>query len=135
VDLSPCFREDHEGGLHAAPGRRETGQRDPFRARLDQIIDPNHSLGRLAAAIDWGFLEARFGAVYEDGPRRPPFPTRENALAGLDVELCDDMALLRRLRIVEGRVRRIKIRAGILPVAIQEKVKEPSVEVRHWPEP
>ena len=67
--MIPCFREDHAGGLRPRE-RRETGQRGLFRARLDQIIDPNHSLVRLAAAIDWGFLEARLGAVYEDGPGR-----------------------------------------------------------------
>jgi IS5 family transposase len=63
--------------------RRETGQRDLFRARLDQIVDPNHALVNLAAAIDWRFLEERFGAVYEDGPGRPPLPTR--LMAGLAI--------------------------------------------------
>ena len=52
--------------------RRETGQTDLFRARLDQIVDPSHALVKLARAIDWRFLEERFGAVYEDGPGRPP---------------------------------------------------------------
>ena len=51
--------------------RRETGQTDLFRARLEQIINPAHPLVRLARAIDWRFLEERFGAVYEDGPGRP----------------------------------------------------------------
>jgi hypothetical protein len=36
--------------------RRETGQRDMFRSRLDQIIDMGHPLVRLAGKIDWGFL-------------------------------------------------------------------------------
>ena len=40
--------------------RRETGQSDLFRARLDQIVDREHALARLARAIDWGFLEERF---------------------------------------------------------------------------
>jgi transposase, IS5 family len=61
--------------------RRETGQTDLFRARLDQIVDPNHPLVKLARAIDWRFLEARFGAVYDDDPGRPPLPTR--LMAGL----------------------------------------------------
>jgi transposase, IS5 family len=63
--------------------RRETGQTDLFRARLEQIINPAHPLVRLARAIDWRFLEERFGAVYEDGPGRPPLPTR--LMAGLAI--------------------------------------------------
>jgi hypothetical protein len=52
--------------------RRESGQRDLFRARLDQIVDLKHPLAKLADVIDWGFLEKTFGAVYADGPGRPP---------------------------------------------------------------
>jgi IS5 family transposase len=63
--------------------RRETGQTDLFRARLDQIIDPTHALVKLAAAIDWRFLEERFGAAYDDDPGRPPLPTR--LMAGLAI--------------------------------------------------
>lgn len=46
--------------------RRETGQGDMFRSRLDQIISMGHPLVVLAGKVDWGFLEERFGAVYED---------------------------------------------------------------------
>jgi transposase, IS5 family len=63
--------------------RGETGQTDLFRARLDEIVDVNHALARLARAIDWGFLEERFGAVYTDVPGRPPLPTR--LMAGLAI--------------------------------------------------
>ena len=63
--------------------RGETGEQDLFRSRLEQIIDLNHALVKLARAIDWGFLEQRFGAVYEDGPGRPPLPTR--LMAGLAI--------------------------------------------------
>ena len=55
--------------------RRETGQTDLFKARLDQIVDPQHPLVKLAAVIDWRFLESRFGEVYDDDPGRPPLPT------------------------------------------------------------
>lgn len=75
----------------------ETGRFDFFRARLDQIIDLDHPLARLARTTDWGFLEATFGVVYEDGPGHPPLPTR--LMAGLmilkhmhdlsDEALCD----------------------------------------------
>jgi transposase, IS5 family len=63
--------------------RRETGEQDLFRARLDQIIDMNHELAKLALAIDWRFLEARFGEAYSDGPGMPPLPTR--LMAGLAI--------------------------------------------------
>jgi IS5 family transposase len=63
--------------------RRETGQTDLLRSRLDAIIDMNHALVKLARTIDWSFLEQRFGAVYEDKPGRPPLPTR--LMAGLAI--------------------------------------------------
>jgi len=63
--------------------RRETGQNDLFKARLDQIVDIDHPLAKLARAIDWGFLETRFGAVYSDKPGHPPLPTR--LMAGLAI--------------------------------------------------
>ena len=63
--------------------RHESGQTDLFRARLDQIVDPDHALVRLARTIDWAFLEARFGEVYDDDPGRPPLPTR--LMAGLSI--------------------------------------------------
>src|SRR5215471_14514952 len=63
--------------------RRDGGQKDLFRARLDQIIDMNHPLAKLAAAIDWGFLERSFGAMYTDRPGHPPLPTR--LMAGIAI--------------------------------------------------
>src|SRR5215212_6229995 len=63
--------------------RRETGQTDLFRARLDQIVDLNHPLVTLSGAIDWTFLEMHFGVVYDDDPGRPPLPTR--LMAGLSI--------------------------------------------------
>jgi IS5 family transposase len=51
------------------PGeRRDSGQNDLFRARLDQIVDRDHALAKLGRAIDWRFLEERFGAVYTTRP-------------------------------------------------------------------
>jgi IS5 family transposase len=41
--------------------RRETGEQDLFRSRLDQIIDMKHPLAALARTVDWGVLEGRFG--------------------------------------------------------------------------
>src|SRR5579863_5502021 len=63
--------------------RRDSGEQDLFRSRLDQIIDMNHPLAKLARTIDWRFLEDKFGAVYTDEPGRPPLPTR--LMAGLAI--------------------------------------------------
>ena len=62
--------------------RRDSGQNDLFKARLDQIADMNRPLMKLARAIDWDFLEKSFGAVYSDGPGQP-LPTR--LMAGLAI--------------------------------------------------
>jgi transposase, IS5 family len=63
--------------------RRESGEQDLFRSRLDQIIDTEHALVKLARTIDWGFLEGKLGAVYSDGAGQPPLPTR--LMAGLAI--------------------------------------------------
>src|SRR5918997_5768569 len=63
--------------------RRDTGQTDLFRARLDQIVDPTHALVKLAAATDWRFPRGRVGGGYHDDPGRPPLPTR--LMAGLAI--------------------------------------------------
>ncbi|MGY4501544.1 IS5 family transposase [Bradyrhizobium sp. GM24.11] len=63
--------------------RRESGEQDLFRSRLDQIIDTEHALVKLVRTIDWRFLEERFGEVYTDSPGQPPLPTR--LMAGLAI--------------------------------------------------
>src|SRR5580700_3157081 len=63
--------------------RRDSGQSDLFRARLDQIVDLDHPLAKLGRAIDRRFLEGRFGAVYSDKVGHPPLPTR--LMAGLSI--------------------------------------------------
>src|SRR5215207_4686550 len=63
--------------------RRETGEQDLFRSRLDQIINLNHELVKLAKTVSWPALEARCGEVYRDGPGMPPLPTR--LMAGLAI--------------------------------------------------
>ena len=63
--------------------RRDTGQTDLLRSRLDAIIDMGHPLVKLARTIDWSFLEQRSGTVYEDKAGRPPLPTR--LMAGLAI--------------------------------------------------
>src|SRR5277367_611050 len=63
--------------------RRDSGQNDLFRARHDQIVDTDHPLAKLGRAIDWRFLEDRYGAVYSDKAGHPPLPTR--LMAGLSI--------------------------------------------------
>jgi transposase, IS5 family len=78
--------------------KRETGEQDLCRSRLDQIINMKHELVRLAQAIDWPVLEKRFAAVYSDGPGMPPLPTR--LMAGLAIlkhtfDLSDEVLCVR----------------------------------------
>ena len=48
--------------------RRETGEMDLFRSRLDQIINMDHELVRLAKTVSWEAIEAWCSEVYSDGP-------------------------------------------------------------------
>lgn len=63
--------------------RRDSGQHDLRRARLDQIVDLADPQAKLASGIDCGFLEERLGAVYTDKPGRRSLPTR--LMAGLAI--------------------------------------------------
>ena len=63
--------------------RRDSGQGDLLRSRLDQIIDMRHPLVALAHKVDWAFIENTFGEAYKDGPGQPPLPTR--LMAGLTI--------------------------------------------------
>jgi transposase, IS5 family len=62
--------------------RRDTGQTDLFKSRLDQLLDMSHPLVKLAKLIDWSRFEVHFNTVYkEEG--HPPLPTR--LMAGLHI--------------------------------------------------
>jgi hypothetical protein len=41
-----------------------------FRSRLDQIINLKHALINPSRAIDWRFLDERFGSVCAEGSRQ-----------------------------------------------------------------
>ena len=56
------------------PRRQSVG--DLFRARLEQILDHDHELYRLAGAIRWGAFDEAFGALYVENKGRPGLPTR-----------------------------------------------------------
>lgn len=73
-----------QGRLEMRPReKRDAGQSDMFRSRLDQIIDPSHRLVRLGRLIDWGFVDRRCGEAYSDVAGQPPLPTR--LMAGLAI--------------------------------------------------
>jgi IS5 family transposase len=60
---------------------RDNRPKDLLRPALEDIIDLDHPLVRLARAIDWPFLDGRFASVCTSGPGQPPLPTR--LVAGL----------------------------------------------------
>jgi hypothetical protein len=60
---SVAFGSRRRGDSRRPKERRDSGQTDLLRARLDQIVDMGHPLAKLARAIDWRFLEERFGAA------------------------------------------------------------------------
>jgi transposase, IS5 family len=72
-----------EGDSMRPKERRDSGRAQLLRSRLDQIAEMGHPLVKLAGAIDWRFLEERFGAAYSDKPGHPPLPTR--LMAGLSI--------------------------------------------------
>ena len=65
------------------PKHTETGQTDMFQARLDQFLNLDHELVKLARLIDWRFIEDQCGTAYSDAPGHPPLPTR--LMAGLAI--------------------------------------------------
>ena len=60
---------------------RDERHKDLFQPSLDEIIDLEHPLVRLADEIDWGFIDGRFSSVCRSGAGQPPLPTR--LVAGL----------------------------------------------------
>ncbi len=60
---------------------RDDRQKDLLRRALDQMINLEHPLVRLAREIDWDFLAGSFTAVCRGGPGQPPLPSR--LVAGL----------------------------------------------------
>ena len=67
---------------------KATGEHDLFRSRLDQILNMQHQLVKLAGTVNWKHLETVCGEVYSDAPKsdvsaksknkggQPPLPTR-----------------------------------------------------------
>lgn len=51
-------------------------QENLFQARLDEQLNPQHPLFRLAQQIDWSYFEREFGSCYSEEMGRPGAPTR-----------------------------------------------------------
>ena len=92
---------------------RDNRQKDLLRPALEDIIDLDHPLVRLAREIDWQFLDGRFASVCTSGPGQPPLPTR--LVAGLFIlkhmhDLSDVISpicwLCRRCQLDPGRRQR-----------------------------
>lgn len=56
--------------------QEKSGHGDLFRSRLDQFINLDHELVRLADEIDWSWVEAKIASVYPSTTGRPAVPTR-----------------------------------------------------------
>jgi IS5 family transposase len=51
-------------------------ERELFRTRLEDLIDPSHELVLLSNKIDWSYFEETFKEKYSDKPSRPSVPIR-----------------------------------------------------------
>ena len=58
------------------PKSSGTDQGDLFRSRLDQILNRQHPLFKLADSIDWSVFEREFGSLYVENVGRPGLPIR-----------------------------------------------------------
>ena len=70
-----------QGVLLMPPKTPEPSSGDLFRMALENIIDQNHALVRLAGLINWARFDEAFGAFYDDQKGRAGLPTR--LMAGL----------------------------------------------------
>lgn len=63
------------------PEKETERQEDFFKTKLEDIIDLDHELARLADIIPWERLEREYGVMYHESKGRPAHPTR--LMAGL----------------------------------------------------
>jgi IS5 family transposase len=49
---------------------------EPIKAKLSQMLNPQHPLVSLAQSIDWSVFEQAFGPLYAEEMGRPALPTR-----------------------------------------------------------
>lgn len=58
------------------PKTAEPQSEDLFKSRLDQLLNMNHALIRLAGLIDWGRIENTLAAYFVSERGRPALPPR-----------------------------------------------------------
>lgn len=58
------------------PKRSVSDQGDLFRSRLDQFLNRQHPLFKLANTIDWSVFDKEFGSLYVENVGRPGLPIR-----------------------------------------------------------
>jgi IS5 family transposase len=56
--------------------KKPSSELELFQSRLDQILDHDHPLFKLAGQIDWPVFEDEFGPLYHSGKGRPGLPIR-----------------------------------------------------------
>ena len=110
--------------------RRETGEQDLFRSRLDQIIDMKHALVKLARAIDWGFWSRRLGwststsrasrHCGKGGVVRPPIPI-SRVIQRMSANV-DDARLGRRLGWRFRLCRKLKHRCLLTLMQVRQEI-------------
>jgi IS5 family transposase len=62
-------------------GKLQENQRDLFRTRLEDLLNPNHELALLSNSIDWQYFENEFKSYYSDrGARSVPIRTMVGCL-------------------------------------------------------
>jgi len=71
IEVIPSFSGDF-----MQPKQRSSDQGDLFRSRLDQILNRQHPLFKLADSIDWSVFEREFGSLYVENVGRPGLPIR-----------------------------------------------------------
>ncbi|MDR1652471.1 MAG: transposase, partial [Prevotellaceae bacterium] len=54
----------------------DTKQRELFRIRLSDLVNPNHELVLLAKKIDWNYFDQEFKQYYCENNGRPSMPIR-----------------------------------------------------------
>ena len=57
-------------------GKLAESERELFRTRLEDLINPNHELALLSKVIDWGYFEKEFGVYYSTGRGAASIPIR-----------------------------------------------------------
>jgi hypothetical protein len=73
-----------------------------FRSHLEQILDHNHPLFKLANTIDWSEFEQAFGKLYDPSQGRPDKPIRWSRCTKLSDH--ENRIIERKVKAVTSRV-------------------------------